>query len=403
MNSILSKRALNVVGLFAGIGGIEAGLRKSGHKASLLCEIDPVARAVLSRHFKDASIADDIRDLKSLPKDIDLVAAGFPCQDLSLAGTQKGLLGAKSGLVEHTFRLVRRRPPEFVLLENVLYLIKRDRGAQIRSLTDQFERMGYRWAYRVVDSRGFGLPQRRQRVVVLASLGDVDPADVLFGRHVPADVDDAIGTILPGHCYGFYWTEGKRAVGWAHQAVPTVKGGSGLGIPSPPAIFNSSSGIVGTPTIEDGERLQGFRSGWTDVKFERRPIKLGKRWNMVGNAVSVPLSEWIGKELAMGPSFAAPQPLGPLDPRRPMPWAASGFDGELLRYDVSPHVMTRRHTSIGEFLSHPVKPLSERALRGFLSRVDAGVMKMPPEFIAALELQMRAYSTENLERLEPSA
>lgn len=380
-------RALSVAGLFAGIGGVEEGLRRAGHHAEILCEIDPHARAVLRKRFPGVDIAEDVRDLRTLPDGIDLVAAGFPCQDISLAGTQHGIRGARSGLVAHTFRLIRKKPPEFVLLENVLYLIKRDRGQQVRSVTDELEKLGYRWAYRVVDSRGFGLPQRRQRVVILASRGDVAPERMLFSQQIPPAIDDTIGTIKPRSHYGFYWTEGKRAVGWAHQAVPTIKGGSGLGIPSPPAIFDSATGLTGTPTIRDGERLQGFDPGWTDVSIDGTPTKVGKRWSLVGNAVSVPLAEWIGGELA-SPSDNSTEPEGPVDPRRPMPWAVSGSRSQHLRHDVSPHVHYATHEPIGRFLSEPVKPLSERAIQGFLSRVGVGVMNMPDEFTGALEQQL---------------
>jgi DNA (cytosine-5)-methyltransferase 1 len=255
-------------------------------------------------------------------------------------------------------------------------------------VTDALERLGYRWAYRVVDSRGFGLPQRRQRVVILGSLGDTEPADVLFGQQVTPDIDDSIGEIRDGDHYGFYWTEGKRAVGWAHQAVPTIKGGSGLGIPSPPAVFDVATQLTGTPSISDGERLQGFEAGWTNIVHEGKPLKVGKRWSLVGNAVSVPLADWIGKELATGPTRPSPSPIGTLDRRRPMPWALAGGTDHALQYEVSAHVSHSRHIPIGSFLTDPVKPLSQRAIHGFLRRVDCGVMKLPPAFLNALEEQL---------------
>ena len=383
------KRSLRVVGLFAGIGGLEVGLDKAGHSTELLCELDTDARAVLKRRFGEVPIHSDVRDLRRLP-DCDLVAAGFPCQDLSLAGTQAGLAGARSGLVEEVFRLVRRRQPEFVLLENVLYLVKRDKGALIRYVTSTLESMGYRWAYRVVDTRGFGLPQRRQRVIILASCGSVAPETILFRKSVEATVDDRISEIDPAHKYGFYWTEGKRAVGWAVDAVPTIKGGSGLGIPSPPAIYDPESGITGTPTIADGERLQGFPSGWTNVKRDGSEMKLGRRWGMVGNAVSVPLATWIGAELA-SPRPPSPLPVGtPHVPGRPMPMAATGESGEILAYDISLHVRRSVHDPIGDFLRDPLKPLSQRAINGFLSRAEVGVMSLPDEMLSDMRAQADA-------------
>lgn len=379
-------RSLRVAGLFAGIGGLELGLQRAGHSTELLCELDAHAQAVLTKRFPDVPLVSDVRSIKRLP-DVDLVAAGFPCQDLSLAGTQAGLNGARSGLVAEVFRLIRSRPPEFVLLENVLYLIKRQRGALLKQITNEFERLGYRWAYRVVDSRGFGLPQRRQRVIILASHGSVDPAAVLLHESVEADVDDRIVPTKPIHTYGFYWTEGKRAVGWAVDAVPTIKGGSGLGIPSPPAVFDPVTGLTGTPCIRDGERLQGFSAGWTDVSLGSEPLRLGRRWSLVGNAVSVPVSTWLGRELA-APVKDREAPKGqPHVDGRPMPTAASGAASTILAHDVSLHVTEKRHTAIREFLQEPLTPLSARAINGFLKRVDEGIMRLPEDLLLNLRHQ----------------
>lgn len=73
----------SMVGLFAGIGGLELGLREHGWNTELLCEIDPGAQAVLRTRFTDVPVHSDVTKLRSLPQDIELVAAGFPCQDLS--------------------------------------------------------------------------------------------------------------------------------------------------------------------------------------------------------------------------------------------------------------------------------------------------------------------------------
>src|SRR5687767_2505722 len=76
---------LRIAGLFAGIGGIERGFQRAGHSAELLCEVDPGATRVLAEHFPESPVASDIRLLKALPE-VDVLTAGFPCQDLSQAG-----------------------------------------------------------------------------------------------------------------------------------------------------------------------------------------------------------------------------------------------------------------------------------------------------------------------------
>src|SRR5947209_2950850 len=91
-----TRSELVCAGLFAGIGGIELGLSRSGHEAELLCEIDPGAAAVLEARFPRIKRLADIGDVKSLPRRTDLVAAGFRFQDLSQTGRTAGITGNKS-------------------------------------------------------------------------------------------------------------------------------------------------------------------------------------------------------------------------------------------------------------------------------------------------------------------
>src|SRR6266566_1304592 len=105
MSAAAKDERLAVVGLFAGIGGIETGLHAAGHESVLLCEIDDSARAVLDARFPGVQLERDVTQLAELPR-CDLLAAGFPCQDLSQAGRTAGIGGRNSGLVESVFHLL---------------------------------------------------------------------------------------------------------------------------------------------------------------------------------------------------------------------------------------------------------------------------------------------------------
>src|SRR5690606_7310153 len=115
-------RQHQTVGLFAGIGGIELGFKRAGHETSLVCEIDEVARAVLRARMPDVAQHDDICTLNALPKGTEMVVGGFPCQDLSQAGRTRGIAGSRSGLVGEVFRLLRKTPVPWVVLENVPFM-----------------------------------------------------------------------------------------------------------------------------------------------------------------------------------------------------------------------------------------------------------------------------------------
>lgn len=382
---------MKAVGLFAGIGGIELGLTAAGHETLLLCEIDPGACAVLARRFPAVPLVRDIREIGSLPRETELVAAGFPCQDISQAGMTAGIDGQRSGLIHEVFRLLRKRPAPWVLLENVPFMLQLNRGKAMEVIAREFETLGYSWAYRVVDSRAFGLPQRRKRVYFLAARSG-DPRAILFGD-VASDPSERTHA---GKACGFYWTEGLRGLGWAVDAVPTLKGGSTVGIPSPPAIWLPGGDIV-TPDIRDAERMQGFAPDWTLPAEE--VVRPTFRWKLVGNAVSVPVAAWIGKRLSR-PKQAAEGRESALVSGTPWPHAASYTPaGGRRTWLVGQYPTHPRAVSLMEFLRYPPKALSLRATRGFLSRLEQSGLDYPPEFLTALKAHAARLDQPNQPRL----
>lgn len=378
--SVGSGAGFTVAGLFAGIGGIELGLQRNGGEAEVLCENWEPATAVLAARFPEVPLVGDVRNLRSLPA-VDLVSAGFPCTDLSQAGRTSGIKGQASGLVGEVFRLLRRPRAQMLLLENVRNMLVLDGGHGMRYLVDELEALGYRWAYRLVDSRFTGVPQRRQRVIFVASR-DIDPRGILFA-------DDA-GEPGEGHfaddCCGFYWTEGLRGVGWARDAVPTLKGGSTIGIPSPPAIWNPKARLghrVVVPSINEAEKMQGFRRGWTKpaVTASKRE---GTRWKLVGNAVTVGVSSWIGRRL-QNPG----EPIlegGAMQEGDRWPSAAFGAKGKVWCVDVSMWPTHEPYIHLSDLVDlDSARPLSARGAAGFVSRARRGNLRFVDGFLDDLD------------------
>jgi len=369
---------VKIVGLFAGIGGLEKGLGAAGHDTILLCEIDPFARAVLEHHFEGVPVIDDVRTLAALPAETEVLTAGFPCQDLSQAGGTRGISGEKSGVVSHLFRLIEKQRVPHILIENVSFMLQLERGRAMQYLVDRLEALGYRWAYRVVDARAFGLPQRRQRVFLLASRL-CDPAGVLLGEsHPPRERNDRQGS-----AYGFYWTEGTRGLGWANEAIPTLKGGSGLGIPSPPAIWVRGGGIR-KPSLGDAERLQGFPRDWTAPALAVG--RHGFRWRLVGNAVPVKAAEWLGTCLNRMSSEVPRVPEGhPFDQKKTWPTAAHGGpDHPRLAVACTKWPLPTPCPPLSTFLEDAGDPLSLKAVSGFINRLRNSRLNYQDEFMSAL-------------------
>lgn len=249
----------------------------------------------------------------------------------------------------------------------------------MRFVVDQLGALQFRWAYRVVDTRAFGLPQRRRRVIIVASRKN-DPRQVLL-----SDNDIGRSRSTEGKACGFYWTEGNTGLGWAVNAVPPLKRGSAFGIASPPAIWRPDERIV-TPNIRDAERLQGFPPGWTNHGAGEPPVSV--RWHLLGNAVSVPVSRWLGRRL-MRPKTYNSEDDSELRAEARWPSAAWSMGGSIYASSVTEYPVSHTYRELDRFLRFPPAPLSSGATAGFLQRAKASRLRFAPGFLEALESHLR--------------
>jgi DNA (cytosine-5)-methyltransferase 1 len=378
-----------ILSLFSGIGGIEAGLAQAGLAEVVgFCESWSAAQTVLRAQHPAVPICDDIAMLDDL-SGATLVTAGFPCTDLSQAGRTAGLDGLASGLVRQVLSLVATSWPDWLLIENVPNMLHLGAGRAMTEITEWLSETGYSWAYRVMDSRAFGLPQRRRRVYLLASLTD-DPGAVLFREDTPSERADGASAGAWSNAFGFYWTEGNRGVGWAIDALPTLKGSTTISIPSPPAAWlpGAPEGHrIVRPSIESAERLQGFNRGWTAAAPTR------DRWKLVGNAVSVPAARWIGEGLLGSPDFRLDSlDHEPLKAGARWPSAAYSRDGKSWRIRVSewPTAPGGKERHLATVLKRRgCEPLSHRATRGFRDRLLRSNLRYDADFMTDLDLHVK--------------
>lgn len=167
------------VSLFAGIGGFDLALEKSGIRVVASVEIDKKAQAILARHFPNAKQFNDVEEvtgeqliLAGFNPANGIITGGFPCQDLSVAGKRAGLAGKRSGLFWEICRLIDETRSQTVILENVPGLLSSNNGKDMAVVIEALVERGYRLAWRVLDAQYFGVPQRRKRVFIVASLGN---------------------------------------------------------------------------------------------------------------------------------------------------------------------------------------------------------------------------------------
>ncbi len=286
---------MKIAGLFSGIGGLELPFRNRGDSTELLCDVWDASQEVLRAQFPGVPIHGDIGGLRRLPRLWRSSRQGSRVRTCLKREGPPALAG------RNRTGLTRLSPTE---TQDVEWLRTRKReehaGPRQRSGDGIFDftigkpriSLGLSFGR---NSRFCGVPQRRHRVLFVASRHD-DPRRVLFADNAdPPDVstfrDDA---------FGFYWTEGLRGLGWARDSVPPLKGGSAVGIPSPPGIWmpGAPPGMrIVTPSIEDAEALQGFERGWTKPATPHA-ARNGPRWKLVGNAVTVGVAEWLVDRLA---------------------------------------------------------------------------------------------------------
>lgn len=172
---------MQFVDFFSGIGGIRLGLERAGHKCVGWCEFDKFARKSYEAMFntKGEWTSVDVRTVK--PYDVptaELWTFGFPCQDISVAGKQKGLQkGARSGLFYEIMRLLAGRrqedKPGWLLIENVKNLLSIGNGFDFARVLLELEKLGYECEWQVLNSKDFGVPQNRERVFVVGHLGGI--------------------------------------------------------------------------------------------------------------------------------------------------------------------------------------------------------------------------------------
>jgi len=303
---------MNVVSLFTGVGGFDLGLERAGHRIVAQCEADEKARAVLRRHWPDVPIHEDVVTYEPT-ESADLVCGGFPCQDLSVAGKRAGLAGERSGLFFEAARIsdLVLRDGGWVLIENVPGLLSsnggRDFGVVLATLAD----FGfYDFAWRVLDSRYFGVPQRRRRVFILARRArGRRAAEVLLepeggggnhqaGREAGKGTARTFGVGTSGTLSsisgGFRTTDLDGQGAFVSPAV-TSKWRKGSGGPAGDECQN----LVSPPPDPDRMRTAPGVPGRVDdsVTCAYDPKPDGPRYAQMGNAVSVPVAEWIGHRL----------------------------------------------------------------------------------------------------------
>lgn len=331
---------VNYFSAFTGIGGFDLGIERAipGSICAGYSEVDKHAIKIYEKHYPDRTNYGDIRKIKTkdLP-DFDLFCGGFPCQDVSIAGKRAGLCGARSGLFFEIIRIVRKKQPRYILLENVKGLLSSNKGWDFARILVELEDAGYSVEWAVYNSKNFGVPQNRQRVFIIGHPGRECGSKIFplgegtgnFNESGEQPERELVSNAIDSSYYK--GPDGKRqliAIGHTRDksgkasyhhleifgALKQPSGNqtnyvicdSGLSRKKqvrtevmPPlrantgAAYNNIVGAIRRLTPLEAERLQGFPEMWTAFGSDDKPISDTQRYKCLGNAVTVPVIEAI--------------------------------------------------------------------------------------------------------------
>jgi DNA (cytosine-5)-methyltransferase 1 len=365
---------LEYLSCFSGIGGLEAST-----SPALLCEADPEVVRVLRLSHPGIEIHDDVCSLR--PPKVEVVAGGWPCQDISIAGKQAGLSGLRSRLLLDMLRVATEAGAHTVVAENVTNLLKMRSGEEFRASLLAFEEAGFpHVGWRILNAREFGLPQNRSRLILIASR-EIDIVATLFR---PLDSHD-LSVHSDPQAAGFYWTAGIHSINYSKGYVPTIKIGSSLGIASPPAVHYGQ--VVRQLSADEALSLQGF-----DLQQSLFPSATAA-YRAAGNAVARPIGRWVLDGLDLAGSVPEPTTA----PSQGELWGGdtgrvgSGYARVGLRSDGRDWEVLVESvplaTNLDQFLDLGSESrLSPRAAAGLLNRLNRSGHACPENLRDALEV-----------------
>lgn len=221
---------IKLISLFSGIGAFEKALTNLGVQYEVVnyCEIDKYASKSYSaiHSIPESKNLWDITkvDAFNLPKDIDLLTYGFPCQDISLAGKQKGMFNedgtlTRSGLFFKALDIIECVKPKIAIAENVKALTSKKFTEEFKIVLDSLEKAGYHNYWKVLNAKDYGIPQNRERVFIVSIRKDID--HYIFEFPKPYSLEKKLKDFLEPHVDEKYYLSDdliSRIVCWeAHQ------------------------------------------------------------------------------------------------------------------------------------------------------------------------------------------
>jgi len=346
--------------LFAGIGGFRLGMERAGHECIGSCEWDVHSRETYNKNFGLYPEYDDVKDLhpQSLPS-FDVLCAGFPCQAFSIAGKRLGFEDPRGNVFFEIARIAKDKRPSYLFLENVKGLLSHEKGDTFKTILTTLDEMGYDAEWQLLNSKYF-VPQNRERIFIIGHLRGKRTRQVFplgdYNEPLPKKRLTQIGTVGDSQAQRVYTTDmscslkaegggqgaktglyaitnnhgemreldrvsclyanyhkgydkhgARTLIAWSKSTrdwgvesriklgeANTLNTGDGCRTQSSQNFVTINTANIRKLTPLECERLQGFPDNWTEGVSDTQ------RYRQCGNAVTVPVVEYIAKELRLG-------------------------------------------------------------------------------------------------------
>lgn len=319
--------------LCAGIGGFRQALENLGCECVGYSEIDKHAIKLYSAWYNDECNFGDITKIEAekLP-DFELLVGGFPCQAFSVAGKRGGFNDTRGTIFFDFARIIKAKKPKFAIFENVKGLLNHDGGKTYETMLRTLDELGYNAQWGILNTRFHGLPQNRERVYIVANLRERSSTKILFERgNGSADKMERTENGIIGQFYnrkgkthqdlGVISSEGHSPalLATTHKNPRIVKIGDIDGLNTQYSRVYDSEGVSATLNAQGGGlgaktglynagdkvrrltpkecfRLQGFKDEMVELGY-KLGISDTQLYKMAGNAVSVPVVEWVAQRV----------------------------------------------------------------------------------------------------------
>lgn len=305
---------MNIISLFSGAGGLDLGLMQAGNVVVWANDIDVNAVETYRKNIGGHIVCADIKDIKMsvIPNNADVVVGGFPCQGFSQANLLRDIDDSRNVLYRFFRKVIKAKKPRFFIAENVKGILSLGKGTVIRKILSDFRRAGYVVDVHLVNMADYGIPQHRQRVIIIGQRNDMG-AEMLFRFPEPthskngSDGKEPWRTIrdelerfpdpdepndVVNHVYSAYKLAYRDFTG--HRPTDPQK-------PSPTILArgNGGGGVCAIPhyngrrrlTIRESAAIQTFPD---DFEFIGA---MNSCYRQIGNAVPVRFAKLLGDEL----------------------------------------------------------------------------------------------------------